>query len=368
MHAVYSALLVDALSLELIHREELIRRGLSDAEIDRRQYRSLPNRASPKLAGTLAKRFGRDVLLSVPGFIVDRKGGLNMGCLPGLLIPVRDLAGRISAMMSRPNKRIEGAKYLWVSGARHGFPSPGTPPHVPLGCERAALWRLTEGQLKADIATARSGVPTIGAAGMSWGPCIPVLTEAGCRTVRLAFDADAVTNKTVAAALWACANALHRAGFAVEYERWPGRDGKGIDDVLASGKTTEVLTDCAALAAIREAAEAAGVDVDDDGSDEHLGPKPSDDASKDKETQAQILLRLASVAELTRTPEGCAYARVPIGSHRENHPVRSQGFKQWLKWGFYQKYGRPPSTDAVEGALGILEARRNSRGRSSQSQ
>jgi hypothetical protein len=352
---VYLAL-IDALGLELIHRDDLTRRGLSDADIDRRQYRSLPNRAAPRLAATLAERFGRDVLLSVPGFIVGGKGGLTMGCMPGLLIPVRDLAGRIITLISRPNKRMEGVKYLWLSGARHGFPSPGTPPHVPLGCERADLWRLTEGQLKADIATARSGIPTIGAAGVAWRPCIAVLTEAGCKTVRLAFDADAVTNKLVAAPLWACANALHRAGFDVEYERWTIRDGKGIDDILASGKTTEVLTGCAALDAIREAAEAAGADVDDDGSDEHAGPTPSDDRAESRESQAEALLRLASPCSLSHTDDGRTFARMPVDDHEENHEIRSAGFKRWLVRAFYKENGRPPSSDAMQGALGVLES------------
>jgi hypothetical protein len=76
-----------------------------------------------------------------------------------------------------------------------------------------------------------------------------------------------------------------------------------------------------------------------------------------RETQAQALLRLASDADLARTDDGRAYARVPVGTHHENHEVRSGGFKRWLTRAFYREFDRPPTSDALQGALGVLEAR-----------
>jgi hypothetical protein len=81
-----------------------------------------------------------------------------------------------------------------------------------------------------------------------------------------------------------------------------------------------------------------------------------DGAEDGRETQAQALLRLASDADLTWT-DGRAYARVPVGNHRENHEVRSAGFKRWLTREFYREKVRPPTSDALQGALGVLEAR-----------
>jgi hypothetical protein len=85
------------------------------------------------------------------------------------------------------------------------------------------------------------------------------------------------------------------------------------------------------------------------------GRQPVGDEAE-SETQAQILLRLAAVADLTHTDGGRAYARVPVGDHHENHEVRSPGFKKWLTHAFYREKSRPPSTDAMQGALSVLEA------------
>jgi hypothetical protein len=81
---------------------------------------------------------------------------------------------------------------------------------------------------------------------------------------------------------------------------------------------------------------------------------PSKDAY---ETQAQMLLRIASSAALYHTAEGRAYASVPINGHTENHEVRSRGFGHWLKHAFYAEQGKPPSSEAMQGALGIIEAK-----------
>jgi hypothetical protein len=85
---------------------------------------------------------------------------------------------------------------------------------------------------------------------------------------------------------------------------------------------------------------------------------PSTRTDDDKrETQAETLLRLASVARLIRTDEGRTFASVPVDKHYEVHEVRSHGFKQWLTRAFYKEQIRPPSADAMQGALGVLDAR-----------
>jgi hypothetical protein len=101
---------------------------------------------------------------------------------------------------------------------------------------------VTEGPLKADIANSLSGLPTIGADSASnWRPAVPMLQRLGATTARLAWDADVITNPKVGQALVKFAAALKEAGIAVEVETWPASAGKGIDDLLAAGGTTEVL-------------------------------------------------------------------------------------------------------------------------------
>jgi hypothetical protein len=261
LHRAYSGLLA-RLRLSQSHRDTLRQRGLSEEEIGRRGYRSLPVQGRARLARELRDRLG-DALLTVPGFMTKPgEGGqpyVTVAGAAGLLIPVRDPAGRIVALLVRRDDAGDGGgKYSYLSSIKHGGPGPGAPHHVPLGvASPCPTVRLTEGALKADLAFALSGVPTIGCAGLGWRPALDALCELGGGTVRLAFDADAFDNPHVARALSDCYDAASDAGLAVELERWNKADGKGIDDLLAAGKTPEVLTAEASRAAISEVLAAA---------------------------------------------------------------------------------------------------------------
>jgi hypothetical protein len=260
LHRAYSALLA-GLRLSKAHREALTERKLTDEEIDRREYRTLPRQGRACLARGLSDQFGA-ALLSVPGFVVKQgEGGrpyVTIAGAAGLLVPVRGPAGGIVVLMVRRDDAGEGPRYSYLSSAKYGGPGPGAPAHVPLGTQAPAeVVRLTEGALKADVAAALSGVPTVGAAGLAWRPALDTLQALGCKTVRLAFDADALDNAHVARALADCCEAAGGAGLAVELERWDRADGKGIDDLLAAGKAPEVLAGEAAQAAVREALAAA---------------------------------------------------------------------------------------------------------------
>jgi hypothetical protein len=251
LQRVYDALLA-RLPLNSTHREALRRRGLADSEIDRRGYRTLPVQGRARIVRELGERFG-DMLLRVPGIVTRERDGrryLTLAGAAGLVVPVRDVAGRVAALLVRREEDGPG-KYLWVSSAKDGGPGPGAPVHVPLGVVGPAeVVRVTEGALKADVAHALSGVPTVGLPGVStWRPALPVLRQLDAKTVRLALDADARDKPAVARALEALAEGLAAAGLAVELERWPG-EHKGIDDALAAGAAVEVLAGDAARQAI----------------------------------------------------------------------------------------------------------------------
>jgi hypothetical protein len=84
------------------------------------------------------------------------------------------------------------------------------------------------------------------------------------------------------------------------------------------------------------------------------------DSSEEKEerpTQAQLLVRCAAGAELFHTPGGEAFASVPVGDHRETHQVKSKGFRRYLVREFFNQHDRPPGAQALQDALGLLEAR-----------
>ncbi|HYR61397.1 MAG TPA: DUF3854 domain-containing protein [Actinomycetota bacterium] len=130
----------------------------------------------------------------------------------------------------------EHPRYLYVSSIGHSGPGPEAPVHVPRWDGDTARLRLTEGELKADVATALSGMLTVSVPGVSaWRGALPVLRHLAPTTVHLAFDADAVDNPHVARAAEATAEALASEGWEVAVESWDGALAKGIDDALAAG-------------------------------------------------------------------------------------------------------------------------------------
>jgi hypothetical protein len=252
LHAVYSDLLA-LLTLAAGHRDNLRGRDLTDEQIDRRGYRTLPVQGRARLAAKLREQFGGKVL-SVPGLVVKQgKNGpyLSIAGAAGLLVPVRDPAGRVLALKVRRDDGGPGSRYSYVSSTKHGGPGPGSPVHVPLGVTAPCpCVRVTEGELKSDVATSRSDLPTISIAGVgNWLAAVEAVRELEAKTVRLAFDMDAPDKPQVARALAAFAEALGAQGVAVELERWPA-EHKGIDDALAAGAAIEVLTGDAARQAV----------------------------------------------------------------------------------------------------------------------
>src|SRR5581483_1260986 len=102
----------------------------------------------------------------VPGFhVVEEASGSRcwtVGGHSGLLFPVRDAAGQIVALSVRRDEEGDGGKYSWLSSKRKGGASPGNPIHVPQFDGDKTVVRVTEGALKANVATHLSGILTIG--------------------------------------------------------------------------------------------------------------------------------------------------------------------------------------------------------------
>lgn len=225
------------------HRQQLKQRGLTDIEIERRGYWSAP----PSNVMALVKNFSiqeerQEIGRRVPG--IFHNGGLVIAARDSLVIPVRDSDGMVVALQQRPNQvEKDTPKYRWVS-FKDGVSS-GAPCHVPLVAPTAKMkpgvLRLTEGPLKADIATCLSSVLTIAVAGVSvWKSALSEIERINPNCVWLAFDTDSATKPEVAKAAVDVYDHLSSQGLTVHFESW-GSEHKGIDDALKAGAEIEVL-------------------------------------------------------------------------------------------------------------------------------
>lgn len=243
---VYRALLA-SVPLSGTHHAHLRRRGLPDDEIRRRQYRTLPAQRRAELARGVVDRFGAEVCHQIPGLYIKEDGDRHWWSLAGavgLVIPIRSSAQHIVALSVRADDPASDARYSFVSSTKYGGPGPGARLHWPLyeGPLTEPV-RLTEGALKGDVATVLSRQLTLGLPGVSsWQQVIPLMRQRSVPGVRLAFDADASRNLMVARNLKAAAKSLTAAQIPVELEVWDEAEGKGIDDLLATGHAPHVLS------------------------------------------------------------------------------------------------------------------------------
>lgn len=75
-------------------------------------------------------------------------------------------------------------------------------------------------------------------------------------------------------------------------------------------------------------------------------------------TQVEILVELASDAELFHDSQGFPFARFPVNGHYETHSIKSRGaFAEHLILLFEAKQGQPPRRDHLESAISLLGAR-----------
>lgn len=100
--------------------------------------------------------------------------------------------------------------------------------------------------------------------------------------------------------------------------------------------------------------------LEDDGADDDTADG-AEGERKRQPPQAQLLLELAQGVELFHTPDGEAWAVVPVGNHRETWPIRAKAkgggsLGKWLRRRFFDRYERPPSAQALTDALATLEA------------
>jgi DNA primase len=243
--------LLTVLKLRPRDQNDLLRRGLDDAAIERNGYKSVP---LPSELNDLMKKFEGKDLRGIPGFF--RKDGtwrLSIGewkdknqtvhsFHQGYLIPVRDVRGDIAGFqIRRANVSGDEPRYIWLSSNEK---EDGTSSGAPIHYRNVELARktgqaiLTEGSLKADVSghLLNDKHALIAVAGVSSFPedfgrrltsQIPEL-----RQVVIAFDADAERKPEVWKALERLSGTLQKAGLDVRELKWEEGLGKGLDDFL----------------------------------------------------------------------------------------------------------------------------------------
>ena len=196
-HATYSALLSN-LTLAPDHKQNLLDRGLTEQDISRLGYKTTP------IVGmtVIAKKLLTDgfYLTGVPGFYRDASRSWTFITEKrGILIPVRDIQGRIQGLQIRRDD-VQKRKFRWVSSA-----------DKPDGC-RAMGWThlagpvrptmiLTEGPMKSDIIHALSGLSVLAVPGVNalttLRESLTNLRNEGLYEIKTAFDMDFSTNHNV---------------------------------------------------------------------------------------------------------------------------------------------------------------------------
>lgn len=94
------------------------------------------------------------------------------------------------------------------------------------------------------------------------------------------------------------------------------------------------------------------------GSSDGSTNSPDDDESKTARTQ-RLLAEIIDRATYFRTPEGLAYASIPVDGHRETRAVESQGYADWIERCFWEETRSYPPEKPFE--AGIRKARQNAR-------
>lgn len=128
----------------------------------------------------------------------------------------------------------DSRKYLWFSTPDN--PVNAMPHIVNPGSEK--VW-ITEGPLKAEVASKYLGTTFIGVPGIGcWRPVRKIMSELGARTYVLAYDQDndpSAQNAVKKSSEYLIAD-LKEAGITGEVASWDRSLGKGIDDVVLTLK------------------------------------------------------------------------------------------------------------------------------------
>lgn len=163
--------LITLLRLLPRHKQDLLKRGLTQQEIANMEnagYKSTSPEESVAIARKLIKRGCR--LEGVPGFFVNYQGDWEISFYEknqGYLCPVWTDEGLLVVFQIRLDNPFQKRKYVWLSSAKmEKGCSPGSPVSLS-GTLKSPVVYVTEGVLKAEAASQRTGQPYLGNPGVS---------------------------------------------------------------------------------------------------------------------------------------------------------------------------------------------------------
>jgi len=245
-HAVYTD--VHAWGpLSEAHRRLLTGPGHGLTDEDASRYGSLSGGRA--LIERLIERHGTGALLGTPGFYRDDAGKIQFAIASGILMPRRDLDGRITGVQVRSDHPNANQRYTWASSTRYDGPSCGSAAHVarPRAPDprRSHMVGVVEGIKKADVLADRLGYPFIGIAGVgTWRAAEAILEEMGERDPALTTCLIALDRDTKPRAIEDTERARQRLaaaavdlGYAARFAAWSPDVAKGPDDLLIAGHT-----------------------------------------------------------------------------------------------------------------------------------
>lgn len=251
----------DEPTLTAQHRELLIQRDLSDDDIERYGYFTMPTRHAMKGIKTALRRRGQDeeILLNVPGFYKEVAANrVTFSPIKGIGIPIRNTRGQIVGIQVRRDDKKEGEqRYRWFSSSfadnddtnkYEGGASPGSPLDIVYPKEvLSKTVFITEGHFKAVQLTKRYGCVSISVQGVtSWKSVAEALKDISSRHpvkyVYIAFDADMAYNFAVSLQSRKMTDDICKnMDVQVVYVQWDTVYGKGIDDMLSGGFESNLL-------------------------------------------------------------------------------------------------------------------------------
>lgn len=160
--------LLTMLTLSEKHRQDLLGRGLTEAQIEEQKYRSTPVFGITRLAKRLID--GGYAVRGVPGFYQKEDGSWSIRFTTGssgVLIPYVSVEGHLLGMQIRLDRPRDGQKYIWLSSVNQQMGvSSGSPVHF-IGDPDASVVHVTEGGLKGTIAHYLTGETYLCTAGVS---------------------------------------------------------------------------------------------------------------------------------------------------------------------------------------------------------
>ena len=217
------------------HKENLLLRGMSEKDIVKGEYRSLPvSKENTELLVQALLQQGC-VLKGVPGFYTDESNKWHLNVFgSGILIPQRNGLGQIQSFQIRRDTNEKSKRYISLSSRDKLTGSPAYAHcHLRIGRKGLTELILTEGPLKADVISSLTGYSVLAVPGVNSLSFLPQalfdLKKAGVMKIHIAYDMDIRTNETVQKAEKRLMSLLSRAQIPHTVLYWDERY-KGLDD------------------------------------------------------------------------------------------------------------------------------------------